>query len=413
MATAHDQIEELEGRVLPSAEVTQRPYPVYAALQKQAPVYHLPTGEYVITRHEDINRLTRDTTTLSSHHSVMEDGWMRAATLEDHLSPDRVWAIVSSDPPAHTLKRKLAFEMFKPGRLREREPLVREFADDLIDRFIDRGECEFVGEFANPLPASVILTLFGLPLDYLDRALAWGGYEGFGTRFASRERQAAARDSILDLGMFLKDRILERVDDPGDDDLSRFVQRHIEEYGELRLGEVIAEASNLFIGGIITTTHLLSNMMRLFIEHPDQQAKAAAGGPALKRSVEEALRIESPVQLGPRLAVKDLEVDGIAIPAGSILLMVWGAANRDEETFSCPAQFDVERKNVKNHMAFGNGPHFCLGAPLGRMEAVIAFERIFARTRNLRFGPGNDFRNQEAVIFRGPDHLYIEFDRAG
>ena len=92
--------------------------------------------------------------------------------------------------------------------------------------------------------------------------------------------------------------------------------------------------------------------------------------------------------------------------------MVWGAANRDDEIFSGPAEFDVERQNVKNHMAFGNGPHFCLGAPLGRMEAVIAFERIFDRMRNLRFGADNDFRNQEAVIFRGPDHLNILFDRA-
>ena len=413
MAPVDHRIEELEGKTFPSAEVTQCPYPVYSALQHRAPVYQLPTGEYVISRHADISHLTRDTGALSSHHSVSEDGWMRAATLEEARDPQRIWAIVSSDPPAHTMKRKIAFEMFKPGRLREREPMVREYADDLIDAFIDRGECEFVSEFANLLPARVILTLFGLPLDHLDRALAWGRYEGFGTRWASRENQALARESILDLGMFLRDRILERIDDPGDDDLSVFVQRHVEEYGEARVPEMIAEASNLFIGGIITTTHLLSSMMKLFIEHPDQQAKAEADPTLLKRAVEETLRIESPVQMGPRLALKDLEVEGVQIPEGSILLMVWGAANRDDETFADADRFDVERQNVKNHMAFGNGPHFCLGAPLGRMEAVTAFERIFARMDNLRFAEGrNDFRNQEAVIFRGPDHLYIGFDRA-
>ena len=117
--------------------------------------------------------------------------------------------------------------------------------------------------------------------------------------------------------------------------------------------------------------------------------------------------------MGPRLALKDLEVEGVQIPEGSILLMVWGAADRDDDTFAGPERFDVERQNVKNHMAFGNGPHFCLGAPLGRMEAVTAFEAIFARLTNLRFAEGrNDFRNQEAVIFRGPDHLHIEFDAA-
>jgi cytochrome P450 len=408
------QLPELEGQQFPSAAVTQCPYPVYAALQKASAAYQLPSGEYVISRHADIVRLTRETELVSSKHSVMDDGWMRAATLEDRASTERVWGIVNSDPPEHTIKRKLAFEMFKPGRLREREPLVREFADDLIDQFIDSGSCEFVSEFANLLPARIILTLFGLPLDHLERALAWGRYEGFGTRWASHEHQAQAREGILDLGAFLRDEILERVEKPGgDDDLSIFVQRHVDEFGELRLPSLVAEASNLFIGGIITTTHLMSSMMKLFIEHPDQQAKARAGGSALRRAVEEALRIESPVQLGPRLAIKDIDVDGVHIPAGSILLMVWGAGNRDSCAFADPDRFDVERDNVKNHVSFGNGPHFCLGAPLGRMEAVTAFERIFARMDNLRFAPGkNDFRNQEAVIFRGPDHLYIEFDKA-
>jgi cytochrome P450 len=413
MTTVSRPIAELEGKTFPSAEVTQCPYPVYRALQAESPVYQLPSGEYVISRHADIVRITRDTDSLSNHHSVMDDGWMRAATLEDHRSRDRVWAIVSSDPPEHTVKRKLAFEMFKPGRLREREPTVRQFSDELIDGFIERGECEWVAEFADLLPARVILTLFGLPLEHVPRALTWGRYEGFGTRFAARERQAAARDGMLDLSEFLRAQILEREESPGDDDLSIFIQRHREQYGELRMAELITDAANLFIGGIITTTHLLSSMMMLFVQHPEQQAKAASDRSALKRAVEECLRIESPVQMGVRLAIKDLEIDDVEIPAGSILLLMWGAANRDECAFADPERFDVERPNVKNHVAFGNGPHFCMGAPLGRMEAVVAFEQVFARMKNLRFAPDrNDFRNHEAVIFRGPERMFIEFDRA-
>ena len=117
--------------------------------------------------------------------------------------------------------------------------------------------------------------------------------------------------------------------------------------------------------------------------------------------------------MGPRLVVQDTEVGGVKIPAGSIVLVVWGSANRDENVFKCPEQFDVERSNAKDHMAFGNGPHFCMGAPLARMEVVVAFERIFARMENLRFAPGkNDFANHWAVIFRGPQKLHIEFDKA-
>jgi cytochrome P450 len=117
--------------------------------------------------------------------------------------------------------------------------------------------------------------------------------------------------------------------------------------------------------------------------------------------------------MGPRLVLEDTELSGTPIPKGAIVLIVWGAANRDEQVFTDADRFDVERQNVKEHLAFGCGPHFCLGAPLGRMEATIAFELIFARLANLRFAEGrNEFANHRSVIFRGPAELFIEFQRA-
>ena len=411
MATSEYSIKELEGKSFPSPEIAQCPYALYSELRKHAPVYRLPSGEYVVTRHIDVARLARQPEVLSSHHSVSDDGWMRAGTLADLSVPGRAWAIGTSDPPEHSLKRKLAFEMFKPGRLQERETLIRELSNELLDDFADRGSCEFVAAFASLLPAKVILILFGLPLDHLSRALSWGRYEGFGSRFAPRDSQISARAGILDLGAFLREEILKRVDSPGDDGLSVFVHSHLRARGELMLPDLIADATNLFIGGIITTTHLISSMMMLMLQYPDQQEKARAGGPALKRAVEETLRIESPVQALPRLAVQDLEVGGTPIPAGSIVFLVWGSANRDERTFGDPERFNIERENVKDHMAFGNGIHFCLGAPLARMEAVIAFEQIFDRLDAIRFPPGEvRLRNQNAALFRGPDKLFIEFD---
>ncbi len=414
MATTRDDMATtLAETPFPSAEATSCPYAYYQALREQGPVYQLPTGEYVVSRHADIFQVTRHPELFSSRHSVFEDGWMRAATLDDLKSEDYPWGIVTSDPPVHTLKRKIAFEMFKPGRLREREEMVYSYVDGLIDGFIDRGECEFVSEFADLLPAKVILTLFGLPLDYLDRALEWGRYEGFGTRFASTANQEAARNSITDLGLFLRDRILERVDNPGDDDLSIHVQRHMEQYGKLDVPNLISEASNLFIGGIITTTHLLSSMMMLFLQNPEQMAKAQESQSKLKKAIEESLRIESPVQMGPRLVREDTEIGGVPVPAGAIVLVVWGSANRDAAVFDSAESFDIERSNVKDHMAFGNGAHFCMGAPLARLESMVAFERIFTRMTNIRFAEGkNDFANHHAVIFRGPQRLFIEFDRA-
>jgi cytochrome P450 len=411
MATAHAD-ENVHDVPFPSAEAMQCPYPLYNALRETEPLYQLSTGEYVISRHEDAQHVTRHPEIFSSHASVFEDGWMRAATLDDHRNPDYPWGIVTSDTPDHPVKRKVAFEMFKPGRLRTREPMVRDYADGLIDTFIDRGECEFVSEFACRLPAKVILTLFGLPLEFLDRAMAWGRYEGNGTRYASPERRAHARDGILDLGAFLRERILERVENPTEDDLSLHVQRHMAQHGELDIANMVSEASNLFIGGIITTTHLLSSMMMLFIRHPEQQEIARRDSGTLKRAIEEVLRVESPVQIIPRLVVQDTEMHGVSMPAGSSVLVLLGSANRDTCAFADPDAFEVQRDNVKNHLAFGNGPHFCMGAPLARMEAVVAFEQIFSRLPNLRFAEGNTFANDHTVIFRGPERLLIEFDHA-
>jgi cytochrome P450 len=396
----------------PAAETMQCPYPLYEAL-RSGPPHRTPTGEFVISRRADIVDVTRRPETFSNHHSFFHDGRLRQGTIERHRDPDAIWGLTVSDDPDHAWKRKLAFEMFKPGRIRLQEPMVKGVADRLIDRFIDRGACEFVSEFATRLPASVILTLYGFdPDEYMDRALGWARYEGFGTRWAAPENQDAAQSAILDLGAFLRAEILKRIGQSGDDELSLYMERYADFRGSPDVDNVVADAINLYIGGIITTAHLLGSMMVLFIDHPDQQEKAREGRPALRRAIEESLRYESPVQMIPRLAVEDGEVGGVSIPAGSQVLLLYGAANRDEAVFECPTKYDVERPNVKEHVGFGNGLHFCIGAPLARMEVTLAFEQLFARTRNLRFASGAERPVNEATpLFRGPAEVHIEFDR--
>jgi cytochrome P450 len=394
----------------PSAQTMQAPYDFYRVLRAGPPV-RLSTGEYAVARRDDIIEITRRPEVFSNHHSVFDDGWMRAATLEDHRNPDYAWGLTVADQPTHTWKRRLAFEIFKPGPLRRQEPVVQKIVDDLIDRFAARGECEFVSEFTLPLTASVILTLFGLPLDHLERAMAWSRYEGFGTRWAAPENQQAARDAIVDCGAFIRERVEERVDDPGDDEISRYLQLYVDERGGLDLANMVPDATSLFIGGIITTNHLISSLMMLFLRNPDQLEKARADRQALRMAIEEGLRVESPVQMIPRLAVEDAEVGGVMIPAGSIVLLLYGAANRDETAFEAADVFDVDRENARQHVAFGNGIHFCIGAPLARLEATVTFERLFGRLGTVRAAEGkNDFANDWTAIFRGPRELHIEFD---
>lgn len=410
LTDAHRLIAETP---FPSARTTREPYPYYAALRENAPIYRLPTGEYVLSRHADVLHVTRHPEIFSSRHCLFEDGRLRAATPADLQDDKRPWGIVTSDEPVHAVKRRLAMEMFKPSRLKERAELIARFADELIDGFIDRGECEFVSEFARLLPGKVIMTCLGLPLSDLPRALEWAHYEGFGTRFASPAHQDAAQKSVQDMSRYAYEQILARADHPGDDDLSRLVQRHKAEFGKLDMPNLIADGMNLFNGGFITTAHLLANMMMLFIRHPDQQAKARASRDTLANAVEESLRMDAPVQLSLRLVLEDTQINGVPVAAGQFVVILWGSGNYDPEVFEDPERFDVERRNSKDHLSFGGGSHFCLGAPLGRLEVRIAYEHIFARLKNLRFAPDrNDFANQDAVIFRGPERLHIQFDRA-
>jgi cytochrome P450 len=288
--------------------------------------------------------------------------------------------------------------------------MIRAHVDELIDGFAAKGRCEFVAELADPLPVKVILSLFGLPAEDHDRAYAWGRYEGAGSRFAPPERQESARQSILGLGAYMREAIVDRYEDPRDDELSRFVQAHVEHDGELDLANIVPDATTLMIGGIFTTTHLLSNLMQLLLESPEQLRSVRADHSLLGRATEEALRAEAPVQWSPRLVTTDVEIGGIAVAAGAMLILSWAAANHDGAVFDHGESFDVMRQNVKEHLAFGHGLHYCLGAPLARMEARICFERLFDRLGDIRLAPGFVIEPLDAPLFRGPKALQIEFD---
>ena len=398
----------------PSAEVMKCPFGFYGRLREDAPIYKLPgRDEYVVSRYEDIFAITMDQERFSNHSSIFENGYMRSGTLADHVNPDIAWGIGNSDAPQHTWKRKLTFEMFKPGVLKQYEPMIRAHSDALIDAFIADGEVEFVTQFAARLPAMVILSIFGLPQEHVDRAIRWSAFDGMGTRYNTREVQDRAREAVVDLGDYLRDLVVARTATPGDDALSAHLLKHVEARGKLDVPHIVAETTMLLAGGIITTNHLLASMMKLLVDHPPEMERVREDNALLRRAVEETLRVESPVQFGLRLALKDAEIAGTVIPAGSICMLLWGSANRDPARFEEAERFYIDRKNAKANMAFGNGPHFCLGAPLARMEAQIAFEQLLKRLKRIDYVPGkNDFALQPTVTFRAPKSLFLDFDRA-
>jgi cytochrome P450 len=403
-----------EGVVFPSVEVARCPYPHMKRARSEFPVSKVPgRNEYLVTRHEDVRDvLTRPQEFSSTIAERRPDGYIVAATIE-YARSDAVRPLQQSDPPRHALKRRLAFEYFKPARLPRYEPMITRVIDDLIDGIVANGRMEFVTEFATPLPSRVTHLLLGMPEEDAHLSAQWGAFEGQATRYHAPERQAEIAGSIRGMGEYVVQAITERYEEPRDDVLSEFIAAHVEARGELVIPELVADCTNLFLGGIVTTSHMLGWTMWLLLTHPDYTARAVQDRDLMARAIEESLRLESPVNWTSRLALEDTQVGGVEIPAGAIVICHLGSANRDEEHFENPDEFDPSRGELKEHLAFGYRTHFCIGAPLARMEGRLALPRLFERLPGLRLAEDNDFEPNDSMAFRGLDRLELEWDASG
>lgn len=390
--------------VYPAPEHVECPFPIFDRLRSEHPVYEVPgRGEYLITRHEDLTFVTSHPELFSS--SPPDVPW----------SPGWSETMIAQDPPDHTARRKVAYRSFTPAKMRTYEPIVTEIVDELIDSFIDHGETEFVTSFANPLSLFVTMRLMGLPrrdASWLERLL--GPFEAQGVRYLSEERQEVQEANGARAVDYLRSHVLDRIEKPADDVISELVANHTQANGGEPDIEYLAVESNVLLaGGLTTSGHLFASAMMMLMQHPQALKRVKEDFSLIPKMLEETLRLESPAQYQPRYALQDTELGGVPIPRGACLLISYAAANRDPERFQCPADFDLDRENVAKHVGFGHGAHFCLGAPLARMEGRIAFERLLRRLHNIRLAPGkNDFKHYDTVYFRAPNTLQLWFERA-
>jgi cytochrome P450 len=405
------QHDLLDGQ-FPSREMNQCPYPFFAAVRAECPVMKVKGQDhYVVSRHEDIVYVTRHPEIFSNKHSVFTpEGHLRAATLED-LEEDRPWAIATSDPPQHTRKRKITHEILKPGRLPQYEQMITTIVDEIVDGFVMRGECEFVRDFAETLPARVMWGILALPEADRDKALKWRKFEGFGFRWAPPEMQAESADIVREVAEYMRAAVLDRYENPGDDNLSEWIRAHAASNGGvLDEANVVTDATTLIFGGLATSSNMFANVMYLLLQFPEQLAAVRADHERIPHAIEEALRVESPVQQTPRICLRDTELGGVTIPAGAPVLLAWGSANRDEDVFAASDAFDIDRPELRKHIAFGHGAHFCLGAQLARLEGRIGFERLFDRVGDIRIAPGSpEIVNKDSVQNRCPSALHLQF----
>ena len=386
----------------PSPELVACPYPFLDAVRSEQPVYRVPgRDEFLVTRHEDIVYVAKHPELFSSD-------------VEARLQMERKTApgLGKTDPPEHKRRRELPGRLFSPGRLRGFEPRVVELADGLIDTFPERGPVDFVTAFADLFPMEVVVDLLGLPVEHIDRYLEWATIEGMGIKYYPPERQEAGRRKQHALNEYMRATVIEFAEQPRPGALSELIQAQIERDGSLDVDVAVSDGGILLVGGSVTTSHLIASAMLLLLRSPEQLDRLRAEPGRIPAFVEESLRCESPVQWQPRVAKVDTELGGVQIPAGSPVLMVLASGNRDEDVFADAERFDIDRANARDHLAFSHGLHFCLGAPLARLEGRVAFERLLARLEGLRLPADlSDPAPIDNVTFRGPAELPIEYDR--
>jgi len=399
--------------------VAEDPFAFYAALRREAPVYQVPgLGFFLVSRHDMVTEALRHPAVFSNRFAAAMQatiGGLRpelAAIWAEGYPP--VDTLLTNDPPSHTRYRALVTKAFSARRVRTMEAAIRALAGELVEGLVRDREVELVERFAVPLPLTVIADQLGVPRADLARFKRWSddSVAPLG-QMISPEREIECARSVVEFQHYFARIGDERRAAPRDDLISDLVHARIEGERPLETGELLSVVQQLLVAGNETTTNLIAATTQLLIEHPDELAKLRARPELVENAIEEALRLETPVQGMWRVATEDTVLGGTPIPKGSFVMLRYAAANRDETVFPDPDRFDVERPNARDHLAFGLGIHFCVGAALARAEAAAAIATLLARTRALRFVAGkNDFRHHPSILLRGLQKLWVELEPA-
>lgn len=399
-------------------------YPYYEAIRRGPRVLREPDfGVHMVARHDDLVAVSRDTQTFATS-PVAVAGPLLAQTLASMSPVEREQMgemlrandrLLHNEPPSHTRFRALLSGLVMKwfGQL---EPMVRSHVEELIDGFIAAGEVEFVERFSNALPLRVITTVLGVPDEdrelFLDRT-----NEQVGTvesLRALRRGEAPAPPEMTGPGTeYFRPLLEERRAHPRDDLPSKLVHARFPDTGEPLSDDDCLAIIGLVLGaGQGTSAKLFTQGAAMLAREPEWGDWLRQDPRRTPKFVHEVLRVETPVQGMFRMARVDTHVGGVAVPAGSTLMLLYASANRDEEVFPEPERFDPTRKNVNSQVAFGHGPHLCLGMALAQLEARVSFERLLTRLRTLRLAERNTFPWYQSTMLHGLAELHLTFEAA-
>lgn len=397
--------------------VQDDPYRYFDELRSRSPIWQEPNyGVYMATGYEEAVAVYNDASNFSSCNAVSGPFKRFPVPLEGDDVSDIIEQyrdelpfsdqLPSFDPPRHTDHRRLLMRLLTPQRLRANEDFMWRMADRQMDEFMQSGKCEFIRAYAEPFTLLVIADLEGVP-------------ESDHQMF--RERLGGLPDQLAHKPLeFLYDQFTSYIEDrrksPREDIMTAMATATFADGSTPKVKDVALLAANLFAGGQETTVRLLSFALRAIAENPELQETLRSDRDRIPNFIEETLRFESPLRSQFRMARTRVTVGDVEIPAGGVVMLLPGAANRDPRTFESPDVFDIDRPNARLHIAFGHGPHHCAGAHLARAEGRVTINRLLDRTRDITIseaehGPPDDrhYAFLPTFFLRGLKKLYVEF----
>lgn len=385
---------------LPAIAQSLDPFPYYETMRRSQPVFHdEESGVWHVFRYEDVQRVLSEHSTFSSRmagDNPSGTGQLFAASL------------INTDPPRHRQLRSLVSQAFTPRSVEALGPRISELTGELLDPVVGAGAADLIDQLAYPLPVIVIAELMGIPAADRDRFKQWSDVIVSQTRPGADEtgHMAAHRE----MAEYFTGMIEQRRRRPGNDLISALLAAEIDGQ-KLSVIELLGFCALLLVAGNETTTNLIGNAVLCFTELPGTAERLIAEPALLPQAIEEVLRYRSPVQSMYRISAVDTTLSGLPIPAGSPIVAWIGSANRDGEQFPHPEVFDVGR-SPNRHLAFGQGVHFCLGAPLARLEARIALQAVLSRLPGLAVNPEAQLERMESTIVYGVKQLPVSWQAA-
>ena len=378
------------------------PFPWYQTMRQTAPVYYdAERWNWNVFRYDDVLRVLSEYATFSSQ-------------FQGHGEPSAnqpfAASIISTDPPRHRQLRALVTQAFTPRAVEALAPRITTIVNDLLDQVMSRGRMDVIEDFGYPLPVIVIAEMLGVPAKDREQFKSWSDAVVSMGSAGGMDGGAYQGNAIGEMAGYFMGMIEGRRRAPGDDLISGLLAANIDGQ-HLTLPELLGFGSLLLVAGNETTTNLIGNALLCFTDHPEVWERLRAEPAALPGAIEEVLRYRSPVQSMFRVTTTDTQIHDQTIPQGSSVVAWIGSANHDAGQFSEPERFDIDR-SPNRHVAFGQGIHYCLGAPLARLEAKIALEAMLERFRSVKRAPDVTLERLPSTIVFGPRSLPITFERA-